>query len=173
MTTNWLYVGIAAAAVYVAVAARFAAKKQWTWSSMGVALANFIFVLLNLVAPFRGVLDAGYRGYNVGLFHIGPGIMVTLVSGTIVASALASACFALINRPGWRMAFIAIVDSVLLLTISLPEVLGGLQAPDEYKIELGEYLQVPGLVSVLIVGSLFLLPIALSIVWSARRLTSR
>jgi len=92
--------------------------------------------------------------------------MVTLASGTIVAASLASTCFALLNRPGWRMAFIAIVDAVLLITIGLSETVEGLRAPAAYKIELGEYLQIPGIVAVFIIGSLFCLPLVLSIVWS-------
>lgn len=169
VNVNWLYVGIAAGSVYLAVAIWFATKRRWTWAAMGVASANFVFVLLNLVAPFRGVLDPEYRGFNVGVFHVPPGLTVTLVSGAIVAASLASSCFALLNRPGWRMVFIAVVDSVLLITIGLVEVLDGLRAPDAYKIELGEYLQIPGVVAVLIIGSVFCLPLVLSIVWSGRR----
>ena len=170
MKVNWLYVGLAAGLVYLAVAVWFAAKRQWTWAAMGVALTNFFYVLLNLVAPFRGVLDPDYRGFNVGVLNVSSGLMVTFVSGAIVATALGSTCFALLNRPGTRMAFVAIVDTVLLVVIGLPALLGGLRAPDTFKIELGEYLQIPGIVAVLIVGSLFCLPLALSIVWSVRRI---
>jgi len=169
LNVNWLYVGTGAVLAYLAVAVWCAAQRRWTWAAMGVASANFFYVLLNLAAPFRGVLDPEYRGYNVGVFHVAPGLVVTLVSGTIVAAALASTCFALLNRPGWRMVFIAIVDAVLLITIGLPEVLDGLRAPGDYRIELGEYLQIPGIVAVLIIGLLFCLTLGASIVWSARR----
>lgn len=170
MKVNWLYVGFAACLVYLGVAAVFAAKWRWTWAAMGVAVANFLFVLLDLAAPFRGLLDPEYRGYNAGWLHIAPGPMVTLVSGSIVAAALASACIAMLNRPGRSMAFIACVDTMLLVIFGLPEFFGGLMAPDKFKIELGEYLQIPGLVAVLIIGSLFCLPLVASIVWSARRI---
>lgn len=169
VNVNWLYVGFAAALVYLGILAWCATKRRWTWAAMGVAATNFFFVLLNLVAPFRGVLDPEYRGYSVGLFQVAPGPMVTLVAGTIVAASLACACFALLNRPGWRMSFIAIVDFALLTTIGLVEVIGGLRAPEAYRIELGEYLQIPGMVAVCIVAALFLLPLILSIIWSMRR----
>lgn len=169
METNWLHVGLGAGAIYLALFVWFAIKRQWTWAAMGVALTNFFYVLLNLAAPFRGVLDPAYRGYNIGLYSVDPGPMVTLVSGTILAAALASACFALLNRPGWRMMFIAVVDSLLLLTIGLVEVIDGLGSPGDYKIELGEYLQIPGLVAVGIIGIIFFVPLVLSIKWSWSR----
>jgi len=68
VNVNWLYVGIVAASAYLAVAVWCASKRQWTWAAMGVALANFAFVLLNLAAPFRGVLDPEYRGTTSGSF---------------------------------------------------------------------------------------------------------
>ncbi len=170
MKVNWLYVGLAACLAYVGVAAVFAAKRRWTWAAMGVAATNFLFVLVDLVAPFRGLLDPEYRGFNAGWLHIAPGPMVTVVSGSIVAAALASACIALLNRPGPRMAFIACVDTVLLVVFGLPELVSGLMAPEKFRIELGEYLQIPGLIAVLIIGSLFCLPLVASIVWSARRI---
>lgn len=167
---NWVYVGLTAAAVYATVLGVFMARRQWTAAALGVALANFLYVLLHLVAPFRGVLDPHYVGYRAGVFDVAPGIMVTLVTGTLVAAALAAGCIALLNRPGRPMAFVAGVDSLLLLTIGLPELLDGLRAPGQYRIELGEYLQIPGLIAVALGGVMFCLPLVLSIVWSARRI---
>jgi hypothetical protein len=170
MVVNWLYVALVAGLAYAGPIGVFLARRQWTWAALGVAMANLCYVLPNLVAPFRGALDPAYAGYSFGVFRIPPGPLVTLVAGGITAAALASACLALRNRPGRGMAFIAIVGTVLLLTVGLPELLGGLMAPADYGIELGEYLRIPGLVSVAIVGALFCLPMIASIVWSARRL---
>ena len=77
MAVNWLHVGLAAGGVYALVFAAFAARRQWTWLAMGVALANFAFVLLHLVAPFRGLLDPGYAGYRAGMLQIAPGPWVS------------------------------------------------------------------------------------------------
>ena len=169
MAINWLHVGLAAGGVYALVFAAFAVRRQWTWLAMGVALANFAFVLLHLVAPFRGMLDPGYAGYRAGMLNIAPGPWVTVVTGSIVAAALAAACLALLARPGRGMAVIAVVDTALLLAIGLPELLLGLAAPESYRIALGEYLVIPGLAAAVASGALFCLPLALSIVWSARR----
>lgn len=173
MTTNWLHVALAAGLVYASVFAYFAAKRQWTWPAMGVALANFLYVLLNLAAPFRGLFDSGYAGYNVGLLHIAPGAWVTVISGGIVAAALAAACLALLDRPGRGMAFIALTDTLLLLLVGLPELSSGLIAHEAYRIELGEYLQIPGLLAVLLSSGLLCLPLMLCIAWSARRMRPR
>ncbi len=169
MTLNWWNLGLSAGAVYVAILGVFVAQRQWTWAAMGVAGANFLFVLLHLMAPFRGVLDPAYAGYQAGMLQVAPGPLVTLVSGSIVAAALASACLALRARPGRGMIFIAIVDTVLLLTIGLPELISGLTEPTAYRIELGESFQLPGAAAVWAGGLLFCLPLVLSIVWSARR----
>jgi hypothetical protein len=166
---NWQYLTAAAGLIYIAVLAVFIAKRQWTWSAMGVAIGNFLYVLLHLAAPFRGVIDPNYVGYSAGLLTVAAGPMVTIVTGGIVIAALASACIALLNRPGPRMAFITITDTLLLSLIALPSLLGGLKTPDEFRIELGEYLQIPGAAAVLIVGSLFVVPMVAGITWSARR----
>lgn len=173
MTTHWLLVALMAGLVYASVFAYFAARRQWTWAAMAVAMANFMYVLLNLAAPFRGIFDPGYAGYKVGLLHIAPGPLVTLVSGGIVAAALMAAGLALLNRPGRGMVFVALVGTLLLLAIGLPELLNGLMAPEAYRIELGEYLQVPGLLAVLLGSALLCVPLLFSVVWSARRMRPR
>jgi len=170
MAIDWMHAGLLAGGVYALVFAAFAARRQWTWLAMGVALANFAFVLLHLMAPFRGLLDPGYAGYKAGMLDIAPGPWVTVVTGSIVAAALAAACLALLARPGRGMAVIAVVDTVLLLAIGLPELLVGLAAPGAYRIALGEYLVIPGVAAAVASGALFCLPLVLSIVWSARRM---
>lgn len=173
MTTNWLHIALMAGLIYAGVFAYFTAKRQWTWAAMTAAMANFMYVLLNLAAPFRSIFDPGYAGYKVGLLQIAPGPFVTLVSGGIVVAALAAACVALLNRPGRGMVFVALVGTLLLLAIGLPELLDGLMAPEAYRIELGEYLQVSGLLAVLLSSALLCLPLLFSVVWSARRMRPR
>ncbi|MEZ5460687.1 hypothetical protein [Dokdonella sp.] len=171
--TNWLHIALTAGLVYAGLLCYFAAKRQWTWAALGVALANFLYVLLNLAAPFRGLLDPDYAGYKMGMLQIAPGAWVTVVSGGIVVAALAAACFALLGRPGRGMVYIALTDTALLLLIGLPELVSGLMDYQAYRIELGEYLKIPGLVAVLVSGALFCLPLLLSIVWSTRRMRPR
>lgn len=170
MATEWLHVGLAAGVIYTAVLGAFAVPRQWTWAAMGVALANFAYVLLHLVAPFRGLLDPDYAGYRAGVLRLAAGPGVTLVTGAIVVAALTSACLALRPRPGPHMAVIALVDGFLLVAIGLPELIGGLAAPEAYRISLGEYLTVPGLAAVAAIGAGLCVPLVLSIVWSARRM---
>ncbi len=169
MDVNWLYVSAAAGSAYLLILSPFVARRRWSWTAMGVAAANFFWVLPNL-APFRGVLDPDYAGYQFGVYAVSPGILVTLVSGSIVAGALISACLALRNRAGSSMAFIALYGCLMLLTVGLPELLNGLQAPADYRIELGEYLHIPGLLAVLLIGALLCLPLIASIAWSSRRM---
>ena len=166
---NWLHVSLGALAVYLGVLVYFYRTGSPTRAGIGVALANFLFVLLNLAAPFRGVIDSGYAGYRVGLFDVDPGFMVTLVSGGIVVAALAAACLALRNVRGPGALFVLVVDAALLVLIGLPETISALSNPGDYRIELGEYLQIPGLVAAVIVVALFTVPLLLSVRWAARR----
>jgi len=170
MQINWLYVGLSAFVVYLAIFGYFLSKKKWTRAGIGVALANLLMVMLNLVAPFRGVLDPHYAGYNIGLIHIEPGAWVTVVSGLIVVCALASACIAVLNLRGRAMVFVAVVDSMLLLLIGLPILIEGLANSADFRIELGEYLFIPGIVAVLVSAMLFTVPLAASVIWSTRRI---
>lgn len=170
MQINWLFVGLPVFIVYLSIFIYFVKKRQWTRAGLGVGLANMLIVVLNLVAPFRGVLDPAYLGYNVGLLHIPPGFGVTIVAGSIVALALASACIAVQNLRGRPMLLVAIVDTALLLLIGLPVMVTGFLNVSDYKIELGEYLFIPGIVAVLISVVLFTLPLAASVFWSTRRI---
>ena len=52
MQVNWLYVGLAAFVVYGSIFGYFVAKREWTRAGLGVGLANMLFVVLNLAAPF-------------------------------------------------------------------------------------------------------------------------
>jgi hypothetical protein len=170
MSINWLHVSLAALAVYAGILGFFLAKRRWTAGGLGVALANMLFVLVNLAAPFRGALDPSYAGYSLGLIRVGPGIGVTVASGSIVILALASACLAVLGLRGRAMAFVAAVDGALLLLVGLPVVFEGLANSAAYTIELGEYLVIPGMVAVLLSALLFMAPLVASIVWSGRRI---
>jgi len=166
---NWLVVGLAAFLGYLGVFTFFAAKRRWTKAALAVAAANFIYVILNLVAPFRGILDPHYVGYRFGNISIPPGFPVTLFSGAIVVAALASACIAVMNLRGRPMLFVAVVDALLLFLIAGPEMIQGLKAPGQYRIEFGEYLQIPGLIAFTICAAVLCVPIAYSVMWSLRR----
>ncbi len=59
-----------------------------------------------------------------------------------------------LNRPGPRLAFVPCVHAVLLMAFGLPELVSGQMAPDKFRIELGEYSDISGLIAVFIIGSL-------------------
>ena len=171
MSINWLHVGIIALLIYAGIFGYFLSKRRWTRAALGVGLANMLIVLLNLVAPFRGVFDPAYLGYNVGILHIAPGIGVTVVAGSIVIGALTAACLAVLNSPGRSMRLLAIIDSALLLLIGIPVMISGFADPSAYQIQLGEFLFIPGIVAVLISIALFTIPLFASVIWSYRRIS--
>lgn len=170
MQINWLYPGFAAFVVYFSIFGFFVSKRRWTRAGLGVGLANMILVSMNIVAPIRGVLDPDYLGYHIGLIHVDPGVWVTITAGSIVVLALSSACFAALNLRGRAMAFVAVVDSAFLILIGFPVMYEGLANSADFKIQLGEYLFIPGMIAVLISAMLLVVPIAASVVWSAKRI---
>lgn len=173
MNINWLYVGLAALAVYGAIFGFHVSRGAWTRSGLFVGIANMAFVILNLVAPFRGVLDPNYAGYRMGLLEVAPGIWVTLISGLIVAGALAAACVAVRNFEGRPLLVLIAVDLALLILIGLPEAFAAISNPEAFAIHLGEYLQINGWVAASVVTLIFAAPLTYSTVWGVRRLRMR
>ena len=62
----------------------YAIRRRWTRLGLLIGIANMVLVSLNVVAPFRGLLDPRYVGYNFFLISIPPGFGVTLVAGSML-----------------------------------------------------------------------------------------
>ena len=170
-TVNWGVFGAVVSLVLLAIFGAAAWRRQWTWAAMGVALLHLPITLTHCVAPFRGSLDPGYVGYNLGLIHADPGIEVGLFAAVMLVGGLASACVAVLDRPGPRNAIIAAYDAWVLL-ILLPPNLATIVAkgPASYRFELGEYVQLAGFPAMSVEVGLLLVPPMIGLAWAVRRL---
>lgn len=141
---NWLIVGLPLAAFYIIWFAYLIFKRNYDKQMLFFALAHLPYLFLNVVAPFRGILDADYAGYNIGLLSIPQGILVPLVVGPIVVLSFIIATKALQRKmeKWWKTALL--LNLALLITIALPVLVEIIVNSGEYRIELGEYLQVSG-----------------------------
>ncbi len=170
MQINWLWVFAASFTVCASIFGYYVSRRQWNAAALLVGIANMLVACLHTVAPFRGVLDPNYNGYNMGLIHVGAGIMVTLVTGTILMMTVWSACLAVQNKPGKQMRWVALTDGFLVLNFVLSAVYNTVTNPGgSSRIKLGEYLTIPGLLADLIFVLVLIVPLALSTLWAFRR----
>lgn len=143
-------------------------KRQWSWTGLYVSLGCLVFAMLNAVAPFRGAIDPDYVGYSLGWLRADPGIGVTMVAGpALAASALSAMIAARISR-GPALWFVALTCAVFALTVGLPTSIDVLADPNAFRIELGEYFAIPGLVGSGVVLGLVMLPFLVGTVWASR-----
>ena len=152
---NWLYVGLPLAAFYIVWFAVMLFKRRYTRTLLLIGLAHIPYLLINLVAPFRGWIDAKYAGYHMGWLHLPKGPVVTLVIGFIVVGSFIITSRAFTNKMEgiWKFAFIN--DLFLTVMVALPVFLEVVMDPVGSKIMLGEYLTISGWVVALILFVLF------------------
>jgi hypothetical protein len=165
----WLYIG---GVVWTASGLAFAAtllRRRWTISALIVGLAHLGMVWLNAAAPFRGLLDPNYGGYDMGFLEADIGLEVTLLSASVLAAAMASALIAGLNRPGKPMLVVSGTSAFLAWNTLfwLAAVLW--QDPSQVKIQLGELLTIPAFAAVPLLLLLFVGPFAYGARWSWRR----
>lgn len=144
-------------------------KRQWSWVGLYVSLGCLVFAGLNAAAPFRGVIDPDYVGYTFGWLRADAGIMVTLVAGSALIASAVAAMIAVRTREGPALWFVAITCAALAILVGLPTGIDILADPSAFRIELGEYVTIPGFVASSIVLGLIALPFVVGAIWASRR----
>lgn len=167
---NWANVGFAVMGLCALVFIACAVKRQWNVAALLVGLLHLPMAFVNAAAPFRGALDPTYPGYIQGLVHADRGAEVAIFAFAMLASALACACIAVLNRPGPRNYFIVAFDTFLLLTL-VPSTIGGAieRGLASFNVGFGDYLQFGGFPALLFELALLIAPPAIGIVWAWKR----
>lgn len=167
---NWLYIGLPLAFFYLIWFGWLIRKKAYTRPLLIIAIAHFPYLLANLVAPFRGLFDTGYAGYQFGLIKIPAGVWVTLITGLIVIISFLIATRSLKNQMDkfWIVTFF--FDLALLITMAGPMFLEILFDPTGSNIQLGEYLTISGIWVALITFFLFAGPTLYAVITAAKRI---
>ena len=166
---NWLIVAFPLMGIYVLWFGYQLYKRKYDRALLLFGLAHIPYLLVNLVAPFRGVFDPEYAGYSMGLITLPKGIWVPLVVGTVVVVSFLLATRAFQNRMEklWKIAFG--FDLLLVILVAIPIVVDMLGNLDEFAIELGEYMRISGWVATGIIFLLFTLPTSYACYLSGRR----
>ena len=170
MDVNWAVVGLVVLVMYGSLFGWWVHGSNWTRGGLLVGLVNMAVVAIHLVAPIRGYLDSDYAGYRFGLLALDAGILVTLVTGTIVVLCLASARVAVRGIPGPTMWVVAATDAALLVNLLVPFASASLEEIAAFHINLGEYVTIPGALALFIVVGVFMLPLGGSVWWALRRI---
>jgi len=147
----------------------FAIRRRWSWLGLVIGIANMVLVSINVVAPFRGLLDPRYVGYNFLLISIPPGFGVTLVAGSMFLLSLYCAVVAVDNRKGRPMLLLAGWNGFIALLVGLPLLYELFTDHSSLAIELGEYVTIPWYLSVPILLGLMVVPFALAVPWGLKR----
>ncbi|MEQ8364795.1 MAG: hypothetical protein RH948_18115 [Cyclobacteriaceae bacterium] len=151
---NWLSIGLPLAAIYVIWFVFILFKKKFDKPLLIVGLSHIPYLLVNLVAPFRGLFDKAYAGYNFGWLKL-EGLSVTIVIGFIVIGCLIIASKAILNQMEKLWEFTFVFDLGLSILMAFPVLMDVLIDPKGSTIQLGQYLTISGFVVATILFVLF------------------
>ena len=165
----WPAIGIVTGGAAVAVFITELARRQWDWTGLYVAVGCLAMTLLHMVAPFRGTLDPDYPGYSLGLLRLQGGIAVGIVAGAFYLLSFAAMTSAIRNRSGHAVLPVAALSTLVLVTIGGYLLFGLFGFVPPFRLELGQYLQLPPLPATMLAAFVILLPFAAGLRWSSRR----
>ena len=166
---NWLFIGLPLAGLYLAGLVYLLLKKKYNRPLLFFALAHLPYLFVNLVAPFRGLFDPNYAGYAFGWLQLPKGIWVTVVVGAMVLGCLVLISRALLDNMKGLWTFAFVFDGLLSILIALPiflDVAGNLA---DFRVELGEYLQISGVWVALLVLGIFTVPTFYACYWAGKK----
>jgi hypothetical protein len=167
---NWLYFALAVSAIIVVALVALQHRKKASLSARFAALPHILVACLNSAAPVRGYVDPDYVGYGWGFLHAFRGLDVTLTAGAVFLTSLIAAALASRDRRGWTMWFVAAASAASGANIAAPmfaSAIGG--GFEEMRIQLGEYLTIPGVIAGPLILALLVGPFLFGMIWSLGR----
>jgi hypothetical protein len=164
MMPSWMILGLTAFGAAVLLCLVTTRQSRWTGAALAVAVVNLLVAALNMFAPFRALLDPHYVGYAFGFIQARAGIAVTFAAGSVFLATVACAYLALKSR---SLLAVALVDSLLALNLGAGLALSAARGSD-FKIQLGEYLTIPGALALLLLLAVLTGPLAASSLWALR-----
>jgi len=164
---NWAVVALGVLALLVVVWTLVARRAKAGLAAGFVSLAHLLVAGLNSAAPVRGYLDPEYVGYGFGFAQADAGLAVTIVAGAVWLLAVAAGFLAL-ARNRLAMVFVMLVSAAFALNLGYPVVRDQLAGGDQ-RIQLGEYLTIPGALATAIILVVLVAPFLFGTVWAARR----
>lgn len=169
---NWAWVALGVSAGLLLVWTLVARRAKAGAPAAFVGLAHLVVAGLHSAAPVRGYLDPEYVGYGFGLLTAASGLSVTITAGAVWAVAVLGAFLAL-AKARIAMAFVALSSLAFAVIIGAPLTRDLLVTADSSKLQLGQYLTIPGAAAIGLLLVLLVLPFVVGFVWAGRRVLSR
>ncbi|MDO9249717.1 MAG: hypothetical protein Q7U11_24945 [Phenylobacterium sp.] len=166
---NWAYEALAVFAALLLVWTLVARRAKAGAPAAFVGLAHLVVAGLHSAAPIRGYLDPGYVGYGFGLLAAESGLAVTVISGAVWVVAVLGAFLAL-ARARAAMAFVALSSAAFAVIVGAPLAQDLVNNPAASKVQLGEYLTIPGLAAIGLMLVALVLPFVVGFVWAIGRM---
>lgn len=165
---NWGLFALAVSAVLLLGWIVIAVRRKPSPMALVASFACLLAAALNSAAPLRGLLDPGYMGYVFGLLAAQEGLTVTALAGAVFVGGSVAAFIALTRGSGRALWWVAAVCGSLTVVLGGPWLFSALTDPSSNRIQFGEYLTIPGLISTALLFVLLVLPFMLGTVWATR-----
>lgn len=165
---NWAYEALAVSAVLLLVWLVVAFRARAGAPAAFIGFVHLLVAGLHSAAPIRGYLDPAYEGYGFGLLRAAPGLEVTIMAGAVWIAALLGAFLALSKaRPA--MAFVALTSAAFAAIIGAPLARDVVNNAGASKVQLGEYLTIPGVAALTLLLVVLVVPFVIGFFWAAGR----
>jgi len=169
---NWAYEALAVSAVLLVVWLAVAFKAKAGAPAAFVGFVHLLVAGLHSAAPIRGYVDPDYTGYGFGLLAADKGLAVTVTAGAVGLVATLGA-FLSLSKARLAMAFVTLSSAALAAVIGAPMVEGLLSNPMGGKVQMGEYLTIPGLAATVLLLMVLVLPFVIGVIWAGGRVLRR
>lgn len=166
---NWAVVALAVSAVLLLAWTVVARRARAGAPAAFVGLAHLVVAGLHSAAPVRGYLDPGYVGYGFGLLAAESGLAVTVTSGVVWLVAVLGGFLAL-SKARATMAFVALSSAAFAVIIGAPLAQDLMNNPADSKVQLGQYLTIPGLAAIGLMAVVLVLPFGVGFLWATGRM---
>jgi hypothetical protein len=164
----WFQIGLILNLTCWAVFFYLLSRRRRDAPALAVGVFHMLFAAVSSVAPVRSLLDPGYTGYGVGVFHF-EGRAASLPAALVLAWALAAAWVTVGKAGGRWMRLVMVGDILFAASISVSTLLDD---PRNWTFQLGEHFTAAGASGLLILLCLFTLPFIASAIWAAGRTRS-
>lgn len=165
---NWavfaIGIGLVCTLLVAAVAKRSVGRRAGRW----LAAPLLVVIALNGAAPVRALVDPDYIGYSFGLLSAHRGLPVTLLAGGTLIAALVAALIVASRDSGRILLIPAVVSGALAISLGTPLLMAAATDPASFKLQLGEYLTIPGLIAVVLMSIVLVLPFVIGSIWALR-----
>ena len=169
---NWAYEALAVSAILLVVWLAVAFKARAGAPAAFVGFVHLLVAGLHSAAPIRGYVDPDYVGYSFGLLAADKGLAMIVTAGAVWLVAMLGAFLAL-SKAQLAMAFVTLSSAAFAVIVGAPLAQGLLTDPMAGKVQMGEYLTIPGLAATGLMLVVLVLPFVIGVIWAGGRMLRR